>query len=254
MWCLRCIPKPHCPIDSEHAEKSVGSPKLQMDYAVVMKFKVILVFVFIFVVHFCSAQLVRRVDYDAAIAVQAGGSTGILLPGKIDGVKFDGIYGLKMTFPFTRRWFLGAEFNYNQLRTQNKHRFSSSGGEDIYQGDAEADLKMQALNIPVYVKYLFGPYGSRILCGGYFSWIYKGRLVVYEKEKYVQADTDKWDAGIVIGIEQRIIKHLNLMFKINTSVKDLLKEADLYPRKMFPVQANLTLSYDIFRVGDCGCD
>lgn len=231
-------------------KKTVGGLKLQMDYGVIMKFKVILVFVFILVVHFCSAQLVRRVDYDAAIAVQAGGSTGILLPGKIDGMKFDGIYGLKMTFPFTRRWFLGAEFNYNQLRTQNKHRFSFSGGER----DVEADLKMQALNVPIYIKYLLGPYGSRILCGGYFSWIYQGRLVVYEKERRFQADTDKWDAGIVIGIEQRIVKHLNLMFKINASVKDLLKESDMYPRKMFPVQANLTLSYDIFRIGDCGCD
>ena len=64
-------------------KKSVGSLKLQIGYRVIMKFKVILVSVFILVVHFCSAQLVRRVDYDAAIAVQAGGSTGILLPGKM---------------------------------------------------------------------------------------------------------------------------------------------------------------------------
>ena len=193
-------------------------------------------------------------DYDAAIAVQAGGSTGILLPGKINGMKFDGIYGLKMTFPFTRRWFLGAEFNYNQLRTQNKHSFSFSEGENIYQRDVEADLKIQALNVPVYVKYLLGPYGNSILCGGYFSWIYKGRLAVYEKKKRFQADTDKWDAGVVIGVGQRIVKHLNLMFKINVSVKDLMKKSDLYPKKIFPVQANLTLSYDIFRIGDCGCD
>ncbi len=235
-------------------KKSVGSLKLQIGYRVIMKFKVILVSVFILVVHFCSAQLVRRVDYDAAIAVQAGGSTGILLPGKIDGMKFDGIYGLKMTFPFTRRWFLGAEFNYNQLRTQNKHSFSFSEGENIYQRDVEADLKIQALNVPVYVKYLLGPYGNSILCGGYFSWIYKGRLAVYEKKKRFQADTDKWDAGVVIGVGQRIVKHLNLMFKINVSVKDLMKKSDLYPKKIFPVQANLTLSYDIFRIGDCGCD
>lgn len=58
----------------------------------------------------------------------------------------------------------------------------------------------------------------------------------------------------MIGVGQRIVKHLNLMFKINVSVKDLMKKSDLYPKKIFPVQANLTLSYDIFRIGDCGCD
>lgn len=50
----------------------------------------------------------------------------------------------------------------------------------------------------------------------------------------------------MIGVGQRIVKHLNLMFKINVSVKDLMKKSDLYPKKIFPVQANLTLSYDIF--------
>ena len=66
-----------------------------------------------------SGQLVRRKDYDLAVALQAGGGTSVGIPFRDVRMFVVPVGGLKMTIPFTRKWFLGTEVNYAD------HRFDS---------------------------------------------------------------------------------------------------------------------------------
>lgn len=216
---------------------------------------------------FSHGQLVRKRDYDAAFAVQAGVNTGIAIPGKPKGLKADGIYGLKMTFPFNRKWFLGAEINYNPLRLEAQRTIWKISDGIVHIGPHTTEIELQTLNIPVYMKYMLRNNRTGILLGGYFSWHLKGEVKA-EDTTYLHAsgtpdlinifkyesNTDKWDVGLTAGIEQKLLKHLNLLFKVSGSVKGLVKKENHIFRNIFPLQAHLTLSYDIFRIGDCGCD
>ena len=56
-----------------------------------------------------SGQLVRRKDYDLAVALQAGGGTSVGIPFRDVRMFVVPVGGLKMTIPFTRKWFLGTE-------------------------------------------------------------------------------------------------------------------------------------------------
>lgn len=52
-----------------------------------------------------SGQLVRRKDYDLAVALQAGGGTSVGIPFRDVRMFVVPVGGLKMTIPFTRKWF-----------------------------------------------------------------------------------------------------------------------------------------------------
>ena len=50
-----------------------------------------------------SGQLVRRKDYDLAVALQAGGGTSVGIPFRDVRMFVVPVGGLKMTIPFTRK-------------------------------------------------------------------------------------------------------------------------------------------------------
>lgn len=216
-------------------------------------------------------------DYSVNFAIQAGISTGFMSSGTIDGMKYDGIYGLKMDFPFQKKWSIGAEINYTQLRTENKHDIqtliiSSSAKrtyELIFKDQALIKINLHALSVPFYVKYKFNAQRTAVFLGGYFSVNFKRKISIptniiggttsWEPEGETQnpsltflpdmPEADKWDAGLTLGIEQQIVKQLFIMLRVSGSCKDILKQADFYPKKLFPFQANLTLSYNLLKLG-----
>lgn len=205
-----------------------------------------------------QSQLVRKRDYDAAFAVQAGINTGIAVPGHPGQLKVDGIYGLKMTFPFTRKWFIGAEINYNPLRLETDKTLSLPEQTPV-KGKAETEFR--SLNVPLYIKYLLRNNQTGILLGGYFSKHLKNKFLFRDTSgapvtgNEDATEPEKWDAGITLGAEQRLLKHLNLLFKISGSLKSITGTGTgIHPKNSFPLQAHLTISYDILRIGDCGCD
>lgn len=240
--------------------------------------KIILILVMSFVITAeCFGQLVRRKDYDAAFAIQVGGEIGALVPFGKPGVFIRPAGGLKMTFPFTRKWFLGSEINYSQLTYNGVYNVNISFPEhptfSSYSGDVEARFDIKQIQVPVYLKYmlncnrasvLFGIYGAYVfdatlntsLKNGYFEPIYgeSGDGTETLKEKNISGDMDNWNAGITVGYEYQIVKHLNAMFRINAGMKEVMKNNRDFGKKLFPLQASLTLSFDFFRIGDCGCD
>lgn len=190
-------------------------------------------------------QLVRRKDYDAAFALQAGGETGALTAFRQAGFSLRPVAGLKMTFPFTRKWFLGGEINYSEL----KYSFTAP---------RQTDFDIKQLHVPVYLKYMLNCNKASVLFGGYGSYVADGHCTVVSADSPddtdISRDLETWSAGITAGFEYRIVKRLHMMCRISGGVKEAVKKRTFFKDKLFPLQACVTLSYDILRIGDCGCD
>ena len=206
------------------------------------------------------AQLVRKKDYDAAFALQAGGETGILTSFRDMKMAVTPVGGLKMTFPFSRKWFLGSEVNYSRLKYSFSDEIAASQG---------ADFDIKQLQVPVYLKYMLNSNRASVLFGFYGTYVLDATLHSSMSGTETASDAgvlnqngildyspmmDTWNAGITIGYELRIIKHMNVMCRVSGGMKNVLKSQDMFGKKLYPIQATITLSYDIFRIGDCGCD
>lgn len=221
-----------------------------------MKYKLVFLFIFVFVEYFCSAQLVRKVDYDAAIALHVGGHADVVMPGSaFEKMGFGTVFGLKMTFPFNRRWFLGMEVDHDQFKTEGRIGFRSPDqGSGEVPGDVKTKIEINSIKIPVYLKYLLDSRRNNLLLGGYFSWRYKENKIELPEEIFPgKPEFQKWDAGFVVGYEKGLGKVINMMFRIDASVRNLVKNSDGFSKKIFPVQASLIFSFDVLRIGDCGC-
>lgn len=210
----------------------------------------------------CVGQLVRRVDYDAAFALQAGGDIGMLAPfGSKPGVFVQPSGGLKMTFPFTRKWFLGSEINYSRLKYNNTYPVTRQiSGTQLFTENLENSrgrFDLKQIQVPVYLKYMLGSNRESILFGIYGTYVFDGSV---KGEGFPDGDgisagkVESWTAGLTVGYELRVVKHLNLMFRLSGGVKDVLKSGNVWGKKLFPLQAGVTLSFDVLRIGDCGCD
>ena len=196
-------------------------------------------------------QLVRRKDYDLAVALQAGGGTSVGVPFRDARMFVTPVGGLKMTIPFTRKWFLGAEVNYAD------HRFDSRYilGEYTDQKQ-EVRFRLKELQFPVYLKYMLNCNRASLLFGGYAGYYFQNKSGLSGPNRAVALDDEmeKWNAGLTFGYEYRIVKHLHVMCRVSAGLNDLMHSREISGKNVFPLQACITVSYDIFRVGDCGCD
>lgn len=197
-------------------------------------------------------QLVTKKDYTAAFALQAGAESSILMTSQISQFKITPTAGLKMTFPFNRKWFVGSEINYSQLKTLNK--YSNSGTE------CRLKLNLEQITIPVYAKYMLTSNRDMLLFGGYVSQILSdqydysksyGSLLSKTPSAPLENGISKWDYGFTLGYEHLFNRNLALALKINCGIHSFTD--DIGNKKSIPLKASLTLSYNLFRIGDCGC-
>ena len=182
-------------------------------------------------------QLVTRKDYDAAFALQMGGEISMLTIWDQPKVSLQPIAGLKMTFPFTRKWFLGSEVNYSQFKY----------------GSQKFNFDMKQIHIPIYLKYMLNSNKSSVLFGFYGSYIFDSNIVEKETLSNIES-SDNLGVGVTIGYEYQVVKHFNVMFRLSTGIKELVKNQAFKDEDLLLLQASITLSYDIFRIGDCGCN
>lgn len=202
------------------------------------------------------AQLVRKKDYDAAFALQLGGETGMLTSFGHAEIALRPLAGLKMTFPFNRKWFLGSEINYSELK------YKCSGElEEVLAGislneERQAEFDIKQIQVPLYLKYMLNCNKASVVLGFYGAYVFDSQVSLSSKEQDTDITgwIDNWHAGITLGYEHRIVKHFNIMCRIDAGLKEVVKKHSFFKDKLLPIQASITLSYDIFRVGDCGCD
>lgn len=218
------------------------------------------------------AQLVTKRDYTVAFALQAGAETSLLLPGSSPDFKVRPVAGLKMTFPFTRKWFMGAEINYSRLLTGNKYKLSGFQLQsEAYMNEFKTKLDIKRIQVPLYIKYMLASNRASVLFGVYMSFMYDRNFAVYPEVSSpsgemvnpgefiklsgsLNDEVDMWEGGLTVGYEQNLLKGLDVTFKINAGIKDILKSDKSFSKKLYPLQANLTLSYRILRLGGCKCD
>lgn len=211
-------------------------------------------YIFPLILFFCNgliptnAQLVTKKDYSAAIALQAGAEGALMLSMKSAHFRITPTAGVKMTFPLNRKWFLGTEINYSQLKIAGKEK------------KLKLDIDQKKISVPVYLKYMLQSNRASVLLGAYVAYQLDTDITFKRPDELALAipepmfyDADRWTYGIVAGYEQQLAKRLNLTLKISCSVKTI-GESQAISKKQIPLQAGLTLSYDIFRIGDCGCN
>lgn len=208
----------------------------------------------------CCGQLATKRDYNAAFALQAGGDVAVLMPFADPVPGITPAFGLKMTFPFTRKWFMGGEVNYSGLRAGHTYKGVDYSGAGGAAGDMEADFNLKRIQIPVYLKYMLRSNKAGVLFGAYASWLFDRHVELNPVSAeaaplpVLAGTAERWEAGVTVGYEQRIVKHLNLQVRLSGGLMPLLKKNTAVNRSVSPLQLSLTLSYDILRIGDCGCD
>lgn len=218
----------------------------QISFNSVMSLRFIISLIFICTALYGQSQLVTKKDYTASFALQAGAESGIIATVKTSGLKINPTAGLKMTFPFNRKWFLGSEINYSMLKTRNTYRAFP----------IELDLKQ--IIIPLYVKYMLRSNRATVLLGGYAGYLFDNNhsKISNPTESTTGGEIilplKKWDYGFTAGYEQHFTQRLNLTFKVCYGIHSLL-ETSFTDHKFSPLRGSLTLSYDLFRIGDCGC-
>lgn len=198
-----------------------------------------------------SGQLVRRKDYDLAVALQAGGGTSVGIPLRDARLFVAPFGGLKMTVPFTRKWFLGMEINYADNRFDN--RYTIEGNTDQKE---RVRFRLEELQFPIYLKYMLNCNRASLLFGGYAGYYFRNKSAMPGQGPFLALsdEMEEWNAGLTFGYEYRIVKHLNVMCRVSAGLNALVHSRKILDKKVWPLQACIALSYDIFRVGDCGCD
>ena len=189
-----------------------------------MSLRCISILVFISVTFHGYAQLVTKKDYTAAFALQAGAESGVLMTSKIS--------------------------KFSQFKTLNKYSNTTS----------RLELDLEQIAVPVYAKYMLNSNRGMLLFGGYVSCLLSDNHSYCVNGESLSPEVSpaslkngikKWDYGFILGYEQLFTRHLALSFKINCGVQSLADLPD--DKKCIPLKASLTLSYDLFRIGDCGC-
>lgn len=184
------------------------------------------------------AQLVTKKDYKAAVGVQAGAECGIFPAATVSQVYVTPAAGLKMTFPFNRKWFVGSEINYGRLRTCNKYPDA--------QGGNRLELDLHQIAVPVYARYMLTSNRAALLFGGHLTC-----RIGSESHSPAPVAVKKWNCGMTAGYEQLLTSRLRLAFKADYGL--LSQTGSSAGKKFTPLKAGISLSYDLLRIGDCGC-
>ena len=186
--------------------------------------------------------------------------------------------GLSYTTMFDRHWSAVVESTYKTValdaRTwveQQGMRDPDDGTWQYFRGRADASMSFSMLEIPLYVRYSFGDGTNKVFLGGYYARVFKGKFettpgpgmatptpgddktwsVVNKGDmgtRNFDNGLDKWDAGIIVGYERRIINRVNLSGRFSAGFKDVFRRDSRYLEyAMFHMRGTLMLSYMFMR-------
>lgn len=219
----------------------------------IMRLLVFSVLFFLLAGH-CTAQMIGKRDYDAAFALQAGAVMAMPLPLGHPQAAVQAMGGVKMTFPFNRKWFIGAEVNYEELNFKSNYSIHREG-----QASSPEKLKMevgiQQIEVPVYLKYMLNCNRASVLLGFYGTYTFRSDPHALNLEDDALPEPDKdWNAGVTLGYEYQLVKRLHLMCRLSMGMREVIGPEYVQGKSFLPLQVSLALSYDILRIGGCGCD
>lgn len=226
----------------------------------------------------------QEVEYRFALGVQLGTDIGGAIPFPFSNVPspfnpYPQLYpslGAKLTFPVTKKWGIGAEITYKKEAIDADARIKNQRFNDVkndvvarFTGSAEMGMDFTMLEVPVYVKYTFPNQKDRILFGGYFAYILKGKFDIQVNEGFMMTDEeiyngaiedeplqinfsdilDKWDAGLVLGYERKLFSRVEVGLRVSWGMKDIFKRDNQYfDYKMLHMRGTLAVSYNLFDI------
>ena len=226
----------------------------------------------------------KNVEYRFALGVQLGTDIGGAIPFPFSNVpepfnpypKLSPSLGAKFTFPVDRYWTVGAEITYKKVaidadaRIENQ-RFNDAKNDVIarFTGSAEMYMDFTMMEVPLYFKYTFRNQKDRILAGGYFAWVIKGKFNVTVNKGFMMDDNgvytgaiddeplkinfsdilDTWDAGLIAGYERKLFSRVEIGLRVSWGFKDIFKPSNQYfDYKMLQIRGALVVSYNLFDI------
>lgn len=183
--------------------------------------------------------------------------------------------GARLFVNFKKHWNIGADLNYKTIAMDADARVTNQKfkGEDMVQyftGTTEIAMRFTLLEVPVYMKYMFG--GKRqhgILLGGYGAYVFKSDFVTKAMKGFIGTVPDRVDSpikdpmimdfsdvlghldyGVVLGYEAQIFPRVNLGLHVLMGLKDIFEPGtDFFDYKMLPMRGSVCVSYDLVRIG-----
>jgi hypothetical protein len=183
--------------------------------------------------------------------------------------------GVSFGYTYQYRWNLCVELTYKRIamdadaRVSNQ-KFKGEGMVQFFTGTAEMNMSFTLIEIPLYVKYMFGAnrqHGAAI--GGYFAKNLKTTFVSTAVKGFTgplsdvvestisapmvmdfSSTLDTWDAGIMLGYSSRVYNSVNMGVNFLIGCKDIFTPgSDFFDYKMVPIRGSITLNYNLFRFG-----
>lgn len=226
----------------------------------------------------------KYVEYRFALGVQLGTDVGGAIPFPFSNVpnpfnpypRLSPSLGVKLSFPVTRSWSIGAEATYKKVaidadaRIENQ-RFNDekNGITARFTGSAEMGMEFTMIEVPLYIKYTFKNQKDRLLFGGYFAWNMKSKLHIDVNKGYMLTDDkvyngvidgdpleinfnsilDNWDSGIVVGYERKLFNRVEIGLRASWGFKDIFQRDNQYfDYKMLHMRGTLVVSYNLFDI------
>lgn len=231
-----------------------------------------------------TAAAVPPVEYRFALGVQLGTDIGGAIPFPFSHIpdpfnaypQLHPSLGVRFTFPITGKWGVGAEFTYKKVSIDADARISNQRFNDEknhviarFTGSAEMSMDFTMLEVPVYAKYTFRNQKDRLMFGGYFAYIAKGKFKIKVNKGYMMTDEcvyngaiedepldidfgnilDDWDAGLLLGYERKLFSRVEIGLRVSCGLKDIFQPDNQYfDYKMLHMRGTLNLSYNLFNI------
>jgi len=183
--------------------------------------------------------------------------------------------GVALSYTYQYRWNVGLELTYKRIAMDADARVTNQKfkGEDMVQyftGTAEMNMTFTLLELPLYLKYMFGSNRQHgVLLGGYFAHNFRSAFVTTAKKGFTgpapdvvestiadpmimdfSATLSHWDAGLMLGYEARVYNRVYMGLTLLVGCKDIFQpDSDFFDYKMYPMRGAITLSYDLLRFG-----
>lgn len=192
--------------------------------------------------------------------------------------------GLSYTTIFDKHWTMTMESTYKTVAMDAKTWVKSqmitikdsegNYSKQNFRGTAEAKMSYTMIEIPLYLKYTFNNANNRIVLGGYYSYVIKGKFettpfkgTLFNPEQPVEVgknpatvtpesnitqdfsnDLGNWDAGFILGYERRLSSRVNLSGRFSMGLKDVFKpNVENFDYAMLHMRGTVVLSYMFLR-------
>jgi len=183
--------------------------------------------------------------------------------------------GIALSYTYLYRWNVVAELTYKRIamdadvRVTNQ-KFKGEGMVQYFTGTAEMNMSFTLLEVPLYVKYMFGNNRQHgIMLGGYFAYNLRPSFQTVAQKGFngpepdvvesvitepmimdFTSTLDKWDAGVLLGYQTRILNRVHFGLRALVALKDIfLPDSDFFDYKMYPMRGAIVLNYDLLRFG-----